>query len=43
MAEESLARPFYTVLVLALACSALVAGAVVGLRPLQEANRQLDR
>lgn len=43
MAEESLARPFYTVLVLALVCSALVAGATVGLRPLQEINRQLDR
>jgi Na+-transporting NADH:ubiquinone oxidoreductase subunit NqrC len=43
MAEESLARPFYTVLVLALVCSALVAGATVGLRPYQEANRQLDR
>ena len=43
MAEESLARPFYTVLVLALVCSALVAGSTVGLRPLQEANRQLDR
>lgn len=43
MAEESLARPFYTVLVLALVCSALVAGATVGLRPLQEVNRQLDR
>jgi Na+-transporting NADH:ubiquinone oxidoreductase subunit C len=42
MAEESLARPFYTVLILALACSALVAGAAVGLRPLQEANRQID-
>lgn len=43
MAEESLARPFYTVLVLALVCSALVAGATVGLRPLQDVNRQLDR
>lgn len=43
MAEESLARPFYTVLVLALVCSALVAGSTVGLRPLQEVNRQLDR
>lgn len=42
MAEESLARPFYTVLILALACSTLVAGAAVGLRPLQEANRQID-
>ena len=43
MAEESLARPFYTVLVLALVCSALVAGAAVGLRPMQDANRQLDQ
>ena len=43
MAEESLARPFYTVLVLALVCSALVAGAVVGLRPLQEINRRIDQ
>ncbi len=43
MAEESAARPFYSVLILALVCSALVAGAAVGLRPLQEANRQLDQ
>ncbi len=43
MAEESIARPFYTVLILAFVCSALVAGAAVGLRPLQEANRDLDR
>ena len=43
MAEESLARPFYTVLVLALVCSALVAGAAVGLRPFQEANRKIDQ
>lgn len=43
MAEESILRPFYTVFVLALVCSALVAGAAVGLRPFQEANRQLDR
>jgi Na+-transporting NADH:ubiquinone oxidoreductase subunit C len=43
MAEESAARPFYTVLVLALFCSALVAGAAVGLRPLQEANSRLDQ
>jgi Na+-transporting NADH:ubiquinone oxidoreductase subunit C len=43
MAEESILRPFYTVFVLALVCSALVAGAAVGLRPYQEANRQLDR
>lgn len=41
--EESLARPFYTVLILAFVCSALVAGAAVGLRPRQEANRDIDR
>jgi Na+-transporting NADH:ubiquinone oxidoreductase subunit C len=43
MAEESIFRPFYTVLILAFVCSALVAGAAVGLRPQQEANRDLDR
>lgn len=43
MAEDSIARPFYTVLILAFVCSALVAGAAVGLRPLQDANRILDR
>ena len=43
MAEESTLRPFYTVLVLAFVCSALVAGAAVGLRPMQDANRSLDR
>jgi len=43
MADESLARPFYTVLILAFVCSALVAGAAVGLRPKQEENRDLDR
>lgn len=43
MAEESLARPFYTVLILALVCSALVAGAAVGLGPYQDANRKLDQ
>jgi Na+-transporting NADH:ubiquinone oxidoreductase subunit C len=43
MAEESILRPFYTVLVLAFICSALVAGAAVGLRPQQDANRDLDR
>lgn len=43
MAEESLAKPFYTVLILAFICSALVAGAAVGLRPQQDANRDLDR
>ncbi len=43
MVNESPYKPFYSVLVLAFACSVLVAGAAVGLRPLQEANRQLDR
>ncbi|PID72186.1 MAG: Na(+)-translocating NADH-quinone reductase subunit C [Desulfobulbus propionicus] len=43
MAEESALKPFYSVLVLAFVCSALVAGAAVGLRPLQEKNRQLDQ
>lgn len=42
-AKESAAKPFYSVLVLAFVCSALVAGAAVGLRPKQEANRLLDR
>ena len=37
MAEEPAAKPFYSVLVLAFVCSALVAGAAVGLRPMQEA------
>jgi len=43
MAEESAAKPFYSVLVLAFVCSALVAGAAVGLRPLQDANRLQDQ
>lgn len=43
MAEENAAKPFYSVLVLAFVCSALVAGAAVGLRPLQEANQLLDQ
>lgn len=43
MADENPAKPFYSVLVLAFVCSALVAGAAVGLRPLQEANQILDR
>ncbi len=43
MAKESPLRPFYTVLVLAFACSLLVAGAAVGLRSKQEANKLLDR
>ena len=43
MGKEPAAKPFYSVLVLAFVCSALVAGAAVGLRPMQEANRQLDQ
>lgn len=43
MAEENALKPFYSVLVLAFVCSALVAGAAVGLRPLQEANQVIDR
>lgn len=43
MGKEPAAKPFYSVLVLAFVCSALVAGAAVGLRPKQEANRQLDQ
>ncbi len=43
MAEENAAKPFYSVLVLAFVCSALVAAAAVGLRPQQEANQVIDR
>lgn len=43
MAEENRFKPFYSVLVLAFVCSALVAGAAVGLRDRQEANRLLDQ
>jgi len=43
MADEHPLKPFYSVLVLAFACSTLVAAAAVGLRPLQEANRSLDQ
>lgn len=43
MAESNPYKPFYSVLVLAFVCSAMVAGAAVGLRPLQEANKQLDQ
>jgi Na+-transporting NADH:ubiquinone oxidoreductase subunit C len=43
MGKEPAAKPFYSVLVLAFVCSVLVAGAAVGLRPMQEANRQLDQ
>jgi Na+-transporting NADH:ubiquinone oxidoreductase subunit C len=43
MVDITAAKPFYSVLILAFVCSALVAGAAVGLRPRQETNRQLDR
>ncbi len=43
MADEHPLKPFYSVLVLAFGCSLLVALAAVGLRPLQDANRQLDQ
>jgi len=43
MADEHPLKPFYSVLVLAFICSTLVAGAAVGLRPLQEANKALDQ
>lgn len=43
MAEESPYKPFYSVLILAFFCSLMVAGAAVGLRPLQEENKLLDR
>jgi len=42
MAEESTAKPFYSVLILAFACSALVSLAAIGLRPMQEQNRDVD-
>lgn len=41
--KEPALKPFYSVLALAFVCSVLVAGAAVGLRPLQEVNRQLDQ
>lgn len=43
MADESVAKSFYSVLTLAFVCSLLVSGASVGLRPMQEANRLNDR
>jgi Na+-transporting NADH:ubiquinone oxidoreductase subunit C len=43
MDKETPAGAFRAVMVLALICSVLVAGAAVGLRPRQEANRKLDR
>ena len=43
MAEEHPLKPFYSVLVLAFACSTLVALAAVGLQPYQQINRTLDQ
>lgn len=43
MADITKLKPFYSTLVLAFACSALVALAAVGLRPMQDANRALDQ
>lgn len=43
MADLTAAKPFYSVLILAFVCSALVAAAAVGLRPMQDANRSLDQ
>lgn len=43
MADITTYKPFYSVLVLAFFCSLMVAGAAVGLRPLQEENKTLDR
>ncbi len=43
MVDITAAKPFYSVLILAFFCSLLVSGAAVGLRPLQEENKLLDR
>ena len=43
MFDIRLAKPFYSALILAFVCSALVAAAAVGLRPLQEENKNLDQ
>ncbi len=43
MADESVAKSYYSVLILAFVCSLLVAGAAVGLRPMQEANKLKDQ
>lgn len=43
MADITKLKPFYSTLILAFACSALVALAAVGLRPMQDANRALDQ
>ncbi len=43
MDKESSVKTFSSVMLLALICSLLVAGAAVGLRPKQEANQKLDQ
>ena len=43
MARESVKKTFIVAIVLAAVCSLLVAGAAIGLRPLQEANKVRDR
>ena len=43
MAKDSVFRSYYTVLLLALICSALIAFTAVGLRPQQESNRLQDQ
>ena len=43
MAKDSVFRSYYTVLLLALVCSALIAITAVGLRPQQESNRLQDQ
>ena len=43
MAKEHPLKPFYSVLVLAFACSALVAAAAVGLEPYKTANKTINQ
>ncbi len=43
MARESLIKTYVVAVGLAVACSLLVAGAAIGLRPLQEENKVIDR
>lgn len=43
MARESLIKTYVVAIVLAVSCSLLVAGAAIGLRPMQEANKVRDR
>lgn len=43
MAEDSVFRSYYTALILAFVCSALIAGTAIGLRSKQEANRLQDQ